>query len=229
MKRRRKRKQNKVLNAISKTIATVAIVIAIIFEIYIYKLNMLPSKYTIIIFITLAVIYLILSLLAFSKRTKKGLKIFTCIIFILLSFIFGYGIKYMDKTSDFIDNISGELKQKETYYVSVSIDSEITDIKEVANEKIGVYSGPSAINAKKAVEKLKKEIDIEIVEFDNLEKMFESLQNKEVTALFLNDSQKSVLQGDLSYLELTLKDIYSVLVPIDKKDSVVKIVNIHLV
>ena len=224
--KKRKRKKNKALNIISKIIATIAIAIVIAFGLYVYKLDMLPAKYLTIIFIVLGIIYLILSLFAFHKSVKKGLKVFACIIFVLLSLTFGYGIRYVDKTYDFINNISGELNQKEEYYVSVSSDSKITNKNELVDKKIGVYTGPSAINANKAIEKLTKEINVKIVKYDNLEKMFESLQNEEVTAVFLNDSQKSVLQGDLSYLQLKLKDIYSIFVYIEKKESIVKIVNI---
>ena len=96
-RRKRGRKQNKALNALSKIIAVIAIIIAIIFCVYVYRLDMLPTKYLTTVFIVLAAIYLILSLFAFPKKIKKGLKVFSCILFIIFSLIFGYGIKYVDK------------------------------------------------------------------------------------------------------------------------------------
>ena len=230
MKRRGRNKRrngkNKIINIMARMVAIVAIIIAIVFCIYIYRLDMLPSKYLMMMLIIIGGIYLILSLFAFPWKIKKGFKIFAIFVFMLFSFVFLYGIKYVDKTYDFINSISGELKQKEEYYISVSNDSKITNIKELSGKKIGVYAGASAINVGKALEKLDKKIDANVIEFTNLEEMFESLQDGKVDALFLNDSQKTVLQGDLSYLNLTLKDIDSIYVYIDKKEDVVKIVDI---
>ncbi len=225
-KRGRNRRINKRVNIIATVIAMMAIIIAIVFCIYIYRLDMLPSKYLTLMLIIIGSVYLILSLFSFPKKIKKGFKIFAMIMFIIFSLVFVYGIKYVDKAYDFINSISGELKQKEEYYISVSSDSKIVDIDELSGKKIGVYVGPSAINVIKAREKLEKKLVAEIIEFTDLEKMFENLQDGKVDALFLNDSQKTVLNGDLSYLGLTLKDIDSVYVYIDKKEDVVKIVDV---
>ena len=156
MKKKRKKhaKNHKIINIISRVIAFIAIVIAIVFCIYIYRLDMLPSKYLRLLLIVLGSIYLILSLFAFPRKIKKGFKIFSCIFFILFSLIFVYGIKYVDKAYDFINSISGELKQREEYYISVDSDSTISDMSELEGKKIGVYVGPSAINVNKAKEKL---------------------------------------------------------------------------
>ena len=123
-------------------------------------------------------------------------------------------------------NKIAELKQKEEYYISVLSSSSIKELKELDSKKIGVYTSTSAINSEKAIETLGKKSKAETVKYDDLINMFEDLSDKKVDALLINDSQLSVLEGELSYLELSLKNIDGVMVPIERQEEVVKIVDV---
>ena len=224
MKRRRKRgrKQNKTLNTISKIIAVVAIIIAIIFCVYIYKLDMLPTKYLTTIFIVLAAIYLILALFAFPKRIKKGLKVFSCIVFLCLSLIFGYGIKYVDKTISFIDIINKELNQQEEYKIKCLKDSTITK-KELNGKTIGVFKN---VNYDKLVERLNKKYKVKVKDYTDAIKLFEDLDDGKLDAIIASDNIYELLNTELDYMKLSLKTIDSIFVPIKTGKEEAKIVNV---
>ncbi len=223
---RKSKKKKVVSNIIFNVIALISIVIAIIFCFSIYKLDMIPDKYLKLIFTGLGIFYLILLFFTLPRKMKMGFKVFSCIFFVLLDLVFGYGIKYADKTISFIDKINDELKQKEEYYVSVLNSGNYHSLEDLKNKRIGVYTNISAVNSKKAIETLKKNFNGEIMEYDDVINMFEDLSEKKVDALLLNDSQKSVLESELSYLNLNLIDIHSVMVQIERVEEVVKIVDV---
>ena len=223
----KKKKKNKVvLNVIFNIIALISTILAVAFCIYIYKLDMIPSKYLTILFIVFGVIYLILLLLTLPRKMKTKFKIVCSIFFIIFALICGYGIKYADKTISFVNKINDELKQKEEYYIKVLNSSSIKNLSELDNKKIGVYTSPAAINSEKAIETLGKKSKAEIVKYDDLIVMFEDLSEKKVDALLVNDSQLSVLESELAYMNLTLKNIDGVMVPIEREEEVVKIVDV---
>ena len=221
-RRNRRKKQNRVMNAISKIIATIAIIVAIVFCIYIYKLDMLPSKYLSTIFIVLGVIYLILSIFAFPKRIKKGLKVFACLAFICLSLVFGYGIKYVDKTISFIDIINKELKQQEEYKIKCLSDNKITK-EELNGKTIGVFKNA---NYDKLVERLNKKYKVTVKDYADAIKLFEDLDDGEIDAIIASDNIYELLSTDLDYMNLSLVTIDSIYVPIKTNKDEAKIVNV---
>lgn len=223
----KKKSKNKVVtNLIFNVIALISTVVAIVFAVYIYKLDMIPDNYLKIFIIVLLVIYLVLLCLTLPRHIKKGFKIGACIFFILFAFVFGYGIKYADKTISFIDKINDELKQKEEYYVKVLEKSKVKELKELDNKEIAVFTSPAAVNSEKAIKTLQKKSKGEVKKYDDLTEMFEDLSDNKIDAVLVNDSQLSVLESDLSYLNLSLRDIESILVPIDREEEIVKIVDV---
>ena len=221
-RRKRGRKQNKALNALSKIIAVIAIIIAIIFCVYVYRLDMLPTKYLTTVFLVLATIYLILSLFAFPKKIKKGLKVFSCILFIIFSLIFGYGIKYVDKTISFIDTINKELNQQEEYKIKCLSDNKITK-KELNGKTIGVFKN---VNYDKLVERLNKKYKVKVVEYTDAVKLFEDLDDGKIDAIIASDNIYELLTTELDYMKLELITIDSIFVPIKVDKEETKIVNV---
>ena len=221
-RRKRGKKQNKVLNKISKIIATIAIIVAIVFCVYVYRLDMLPTKYLTTVFIVLGAIYLILSLLAFPNKIKKGLKIFACITFSIFSIIFGYGIKYVDKTISFIDVINKELNQQEEYKIKCLNTNKISK-KELNGKTIGVFKN---VNYDKLIERLNKKYEVKVVEYTDAIKLFEDLEDGKIDAVIASDNIYELLTTELDYMKLELTTIDSIFVPIKVDKEEAKIVNV---
>ncbi len=221
----KKKNKNKVVtNLIFNIIAFISTVIAIIFAVYIYKLDMIPDNYLKIFIIVLLVIYLVLLCLTLPRHIKKGFKITACVFFIIFACIFGYGIKYVDKTISFIDKINDELKQKEEYQIKVLNDSKTTK-DNLNSKKIGIFKNE---NYDKIVELLKKKYDkAEIIDYDDPINFFEDLNDGKINAVISSNNVYDLLGTELSYLKLDLKTIDTVDVPVENTEhEIVKVVDV---
>lgn len=221
----KKKNKNKVVtNLIFNIIALISTVLAIVFAVYIYKLDMIPDNYLKIFIIVLLVIYLVLLCLTLPRHIKKGFKITACVFFIIFACVFGYGIKYADKTISFIDKINDELKQKEEYQIMVLNDSKTTK-DNLNGKKIGIFKNE---NYDKIVELLKKKYDkVEITDYDDPINFFEDLSDGKIDASIASSNVYDLLGTELSYLKLDLKTIDTVDVPVDNTEhEIVKVVDV---
>lgn len=219
---RKKSKKRVISNIVFNIIALISAIIAIIFCIYLYNLDILPAKYLRIIFIGLGIFYLVLLGVTLPRKIRMGFKIVACVFLVIFAIVFGFGIKYVDKTAEFVNKINDELKQKEDYQISA-----IKSIKkeEINGKKIGVFK-----NGKydKIVELLKKKYaKIEIVDYDDPVKIFEDLSNGDIELIIASDNVYELLQTDLNYLNIALKKVDVLSVPVDSlSEDVVKVVDV---
>lgn len=220
-----KKKKKKISNIIFNIIGLISLIVAIVFVIYVFNLNMLPSKYMNLFIIVLGIIYVILFLFTVPPRIKNKFKAICSVFFILFAFLFGFGIKYVDKTISFIDKINDDLSQKEEYYLITLANSDYNSINDFNSSKVGVYLTPATENSVKASKKLEEKIKFEIVEYDDIVEMFDDLTEDKTNALLVNESIIRLLDEDLSYLNVKIKTIDSVLVPI-KSSDIVKVVDV---
>lgn len=222
--RKSNKKSRVISNIIFNIIAVISTVLAIVFSIYIYKLDMLPIKYLKIVFIVLGVFYLILLLLTLPRHMKIGFKITACVFFLLFAFVFGYGIKYSDKTLETLDKISYDLAQKEDYEIKVLSSSKLNVKEDLNNKKIGIFKND---RYEDVVKYLKKDITCDLIDYTDPTKFFEDLQEGDITAVIASDTIYSLLEEDLAYMKLDLKTAHTIAVPIDGEiEEVVKVVDV---
>ena len=213
------RKLKRKLNILFKIIGIISIIICIIFSVLLFFLNMLPTKFLIIIYIFLFILYFILLLFIFIYKIKMKIKVFSIIFLILFDILFGFGIKYISDTINFVDILNNEMFQKEEYYLMTLDTSSKKELKELKNEKIGIYKNT---NSEKIIEKLSKKIDFKEVEYNDIVKMLEELESKKISAVIINNSTKNLIDTELKNLDVELKEIYSFSIAITKKDDIVK-------
>ncbi len=222
--RKSNKKSRVISNIIFNIIAVISTVLAVVFSIYIYKLDMLPIKYLKIVFIVLGVFYLILLLLTLPRHMKIGFKITACVFFLLFAFVFGYGIKYSDKTLETLDKISYDLAQKEDYEIKVLSSSKLNVKEDLNNKKIGIFKND---RYEDVVKYLKKDITCDLIDYTDPTKFFEDLQEGDITAVIASDTIYSLLEEDLAYMKLDLKTAHTIAVPIDGEiEEVVKVVDV---
>lgn len=221
MKKTRKRF---VSNLIFNIIALISTILALIFCVYIYKLDMIPGKYLTIAFIVIGVIYLILILFTLPRKIKRVIKLGCCILFIINALVFGYGIKYSDKTIEALDKISYDLAQKEDYEVKVLSKSNINDSNGLKGKKIGIFKNDSYDDV---VKYLKKDVDVTIIDYTDPVKFFEDLSEGTIDAVIASDMVYGLLEDDLSYMKLELKGVHTVAIPVKGEiQEVVKVVDV---
>ena len=220
------KKKKLILNIFFRLIAFVSIVVMLIFCMYLYKLDMIPGKYLTIIYISVGVIYLILTLLIMPRKIKTKIKTVAAILLVIMGLVSYFGIKYSDKTIEFLGSLSQKLDQKEEYKLMVLADSELTK-ETMKDKKIGVYKNDSVNDA---VKTLKQEVKKTLVteEYDDVIKMFDDLKDGKVDAVLINGTIENLLETDeFKAMELDLKEVFSIQVPVkgDTKE-IVKVVDV---
>ncbi len=222
-KTKRNSKTKLIYKTIFKFISLVAIIIMLIFSFYIYKLEVLPTKYLLLLYGILLLIYAFFTFVITRKRVKIFVKRIISIIFILNSIIFIYGIKYSDKLLDTLSAISKVIVQKEDYTIYVKSNSTITK-ETLNNKKIGVYKNNSY---EKLIELLKAKYQVEVKDYDNPVTIFEDLDEGTIDAILINEAVRGLLDSELNTIKLELKDLDIIEVPIDEKiEEVVKVVDV---
>ena len=218
-------KRSKVIsNIIFNIIALISTVLAFVFCVYLYKLDMLPMKYLRIVFIGIGIFYLILLAMTLPRKLKIGFKIVACLFFVAFGFAFGYGIKFSDKTIDTLDKISYELAQKEDYEIKTLNSSKISNKEDLKGKKIGIYKNEKYDDV---VKYLNKDVTCEIIDYDDPLKFFEDLESSKIDAVLSSNTVYSLLEEDLAYMQLKLKSVHVIAVPVDGKiEEVVKVVDV---
>ena len=209
-------------NIFFRIIAIISTIIFVIFGIMLYILDMIPFKYLIIFYVVFILLYVYLLLTSLLKNIKNKIRISSFIFLLLFGTIFGFGIKYLNDTMDFVGIISKDLLQKEVYYLMSLEESKYEDVKDLDGSSIGIYSSK---NSDDAVKLLDKKINTTIKEYKNVVEMFEDLQDKKIDGILVNESTKNLLNTDLSDMNIKLREIYKVYVSIEKAD-IVKVVDV---
>lgn len=220
-----KRKKRKIINFIGKIVAILGVLVLLIFSIYIFKLDVLPIKYIFILIGIIIFIYSIMYIFILGKRIKISLKLFANIIVIIFSIIFALGVTYVDRTILFLNRISSNLGQTEEYYLITMESNNYESIGELREKTIGFYYSGNNKNIETAVKTLGKKIDFKEEDFDDVQMLFDALQNSEIDAILINNSLKSIMEEDYSYLVKLIKEIIAINVPIETSD-IVKIVDV---
>ena len=216
-----KKKRKKVRN-ICIFLSIISIILTIVFFVYLINLNMLPNKYLIILGIVIGIIYILMLLFIVPKKIKMPLKIISTLIMLIISGVLFYsGVVYVDKLIDFLDKIDNSMVQKETFYMLTLESSEINNINELKDKEIGYYASESSKeNNEKAFKMLDTKITYSKKEYDDIEKLLEALNDKEVSAILVNESAYSLINTDLAYLEIKVKKIDTVSILVETLDIV---------
>ena len=224
-KKNKKIKRSKVIsNIIFNIIALISTVLALVFCVYLYKLDMLPMKYLRIVFIGIGIFYLILLAMTLPRKLKIGFKIVACLFFVAFGFAFGYGIKFSDKTIGALDKINDDLKQKEEYQIKAIAKNNITK-DNMNGKKVGLFKNANHDNIMKVINK--GNYNFTITDYDDPLKLFDDLDDNKIDLVIASDTVYELLETDLSYMKLELSNVSTLEVPIDEKvEDVVKIVDV---
>lgn len=217
-----KKKNKKVLNIVSIIIGIISLILMLVFSYAIYKLNMIPGKFLIPAYIFIFVIYTGLLLTVFLPKVKSKIKVTSIVVLVLFGVIFGFADKYIFTTLNFMDILDRDILQKERYDVYVLENSSYNKLEDLKGKKVGLYQSS---NSEKAGSELKNKVNFEIIEYTDVEKMFESLNNDEINAIIISSSVKNLLDTELNDINVKIKSIYNFKISIEKND-IVKVVNV---
>lgn len=214
-----KKKRKKIRN-ICLFFSIISIILTIIFFVYLINLDMLPNKYLYLLMGIISIVYVLMLLLIIPKKIKSFLKIVSTFIMVVISSVLFYcGVVYIDKLIDFVDKIDNSIVQKETFYILVLDDSNINSINELSDKKMAYYDSVSS-NNDKAFKMLDKKITYVKEKYEDIENMLEDLKNDVISSILASESVYNVINSDLSYLNIKVKEIDKVHVLVETTDIV---------
>ena len=194
-------------NLIYKIISTLLVVSSAVFLGLLFYMDLLPTKYCVIISVAIFIfdifnIFLV-SLKKLKKKIKKILSIFMIIAILLLTF----GSFYIAKTLGVLLN-NGDSKYKlEHYSVIVLKDSSYKKLKDIKDETIGYYKNSTA--AEEANNKLKEEINVDFEAYQTSDTLLNDLLSSEVDVILVEDSIKNIMEEETTDFKSLTKVIYT--------------------
>ena len=195
-------------------IRIIALIIHLIFIIYLIKLNVLPTLYLAII---IAVI-LILDIISWFLISKGKIKlIIGYIILLIISIISGIGIYYTNITDSFLSSIQ-EVNEKQLYYVVVNKDSKFKELKDLDNKSMVIFENQSD-NYKKVLNEVEKDIKVKDKKYDNINEIVKDLLDNKVDSLLINSSNKEILDENIATFKNNTRVIDEISIDVIKQNE----------
>ena len=218
----------KILNILKYPLTIINIISSIILSINLDKLDILPTKYFLIIIVILFILNILSILLMFLK--KNILRIIGIILSILIITISTIGNIYIGSTNSFLDNAFNNNKiETSTYNVIVLLDSEYKNINELTDKTLGYLK-----EEKDHIGKLNEIVSTISTEYEDLYELYELLINKELDAILIDQAYLDVLEEDYQDINKKIRVLYSfnletkVEQKVEKEEKLVRPINIYI-
>lgn len=200
MKAKQKKKKNKL---IYKIIVSILFIASILFVIGLICLNILSTKWFMLVLGVLLIIDFLLWLFIIKSKKKKT----SSFIAILFTLILSLGSFYIFKTNGLLTDVVSNYK---TYNYSVLVLNDIgyTKIKELDNKVMGYLDNDSK-EEKQSLEHIKNKITPDLKDYEDIEQMGNDLLDQNVDSILIEDSYLSMLKEENSKYETDCKVIYT--------------------
>lgn len=175
---------------IFKIVGVISFLVFLLFGYFLYRLDVLPSKYLFLIlgiFLALGV-FSILSIYLF----KKPLKIAGMLVSVLLLFICSVGSYYIYHTDEFLNHSfrSGILKQSTTYYVLANSSSGLNGLNDIT-DSISYLENAYLID--EARNSLLNQKNLPMVPYSDVKSMFQDLKDGKVSSVLTEQTSFNLL------------------------------------
>jgi len=202
------RKVKKKKRKINRILTIILLLTIIIFFGLIFYINLIPILYTIIALIVSAALVFGITILNFKK--KKGLRSIGYFLSILVISITIFIEVYLFNTVGFLFNITDGDYAIKNYNVVVLNDSNYQDLKKLKNKNVGISETSKSKELDDAKDKINKKVKVNYKEYEDLDLLVDSLIEKEVESIILEDSEIELIKEQNSdYVEL-FKIVYEV-------------------
>ena len=117
----------------------------------------------------------------------------------------GFAIYRIQYTYDFIRNLNSTIYEYKTYYVVTFNNNQNKSIYNINNKKVGLYKD-NTINIER---KLNTKLDnINYIEYDDLNDMFNDFYNQNFRAVLVNENQYKYMKNMISENAREVKILY---------------------
>lgn len=186
--KKKRRKQRKSRNILGMSLGILLVIITIAFFVLLKILNVVPDKYFTYGTIAVSFITIIITIFLFIRSKNTALKVIK-IVCILLSIIliggYSYGAHYLNKTMNFINNISLIREEVTDYYIVVLKEAKYQETSDLYEKSLAYYN----MTDKKVLESIK--LNLKYTSINDINKLKEKLFNQEVEAILISDIIKN--------------------------------------
>ena len=188
------KKKNKSKMSFMKYLSIFLLIVSVLILVLVYFINVLPMDY----FIVLLVLVLLVDLIVIKLLLCKGVirNVIGVLLSIILIIIMVFGITYELNTIDFLKQLGFNTYKEENFNILVLKDSEYNDLNNLNNKVIGHLDNNLHIGVNKTIKKIEKDIDFDSKILVDINELVNSLLNREVDAIILEDAQISMLKED---------------------------------
>lgn len=190
---KKKKANKKYKNILGISLGILLLIVTILFVILIKMLNVIPDKYFLIgvVLISLLTLFIVVFLLIKKKNMIiKIIKVFCYLLAIGLIGVYLFGAYYLNKTLNFIDNISIMNEEVTNYYIVVLKDSRYQEISDLDGESLAYFDNTE----QKVLDSIK--LDISYESTNDITKLKDMLYNKVVESILISDIIKNKLEED---------------------------------
>lgn len=181
-------------NVFFKIIAGIFIVVTCIFLASIFKFNMLPTSYLMILTVALFVFTTVSVLFLVGKRISRVVKIILSVVLLVVMAIYVYGINYIIATMSFMDSMTTEIEETEDYYVITLKNNKYNALNALNGEKIYVFAANEDYTDIK--DAILAKTDVTFEEVSSIKELQTKLIEGKVNAILISNSQYDMLYDE---------------------------------
>lgn len=194
-------------NRLNKIFSVITLVLSAIFLLSLTLLDIVPMKYYWIILAVFFILNLVNMFCSFNIKLKKKSKSGLITLSSILSIISIIGSIYLFRAIIFMNgNIGFKGYKTENYSVIVLKDSYYEELRDLRDKNVGVLSNDS--NKDKMVHHLTEKIELNIKDYSDAFEIKESLYNKEIEAMLVENSYVEILKEEDEEFSNKIKVIY---------------------
>lgn len=185
--------QKKGKNIVGISLGILLLIITISFITLLKVLNIVPSKYFVYGTIIISIITLIIIIFLLIKSKNILLKVIKTLCYILaitLIGVYSFGIYYLNKTMNFIDNISIMNEEITNYYIVVLATSKYQETSDLYGLTLAYYDKTN----QDIIDRIK--LELKYTTTNDINKLKDKLFSQEVEAILISDIIKNKLEED---------------------------------
>ena len=165
---------------------------------FMISLNIIPTKYLILIIGVLLGIDLIsIILIKNKKKAVRGIGYFISILMVLISSI---GTYYISTTNNFLNKAFDNAVKTytNTYYIVALKNSELEEISDLKDESVGYYE--AIPNIEEALKELNKKVEIKEEKYDDILSLLKDLKLKKISATIIEENiYKALTENSINH------------------------------
>lgn len=174
-------------------------IISLVLIILLFILNVLPTFYLVAIAAILALLWILAFSLQVNASNKSFRAILSRIVSVLISILLVLGCTYVTRTNSFINNISKNNYQVNSYSVIVLKDSPVNSLTDLNSKNISINVSYQNELSLKAISELEKTIQSPNWSYAaDMSDLGNSLYEGKVDAIVLNEAYRNFIQDDHS-------------------------------